>query len=243
MWSVAVFARGPSAQHSGQGFPGPRFTVVTKREQRMKPEAALERGPGQLLLAVCGHQGGVQVDGDLASDPSGQRTPTCPDPLPGCGPCGTDPLDRGLDIRGESGDQPRHRRVRGHRPKQLRLCADHRDIGCTVAAERDRGPEVQEHLARVMSRPIRAPRPQRPRQLPLDTRDPHSPLHKESARGADQLLAGRVQTNTSNPDTLHLRSAFRSEPLRRRNPKSPVPDRHFRALRAVLNPHDVKARG
>jgi hypothetical protein len=31
--------------------------------------------------------------------------------------------------------------------------------------------------------------------------------------------------------------------LRRRNPKFPVLDRHFRALRAVHNPHDVKARG
>jgi hypothetical protein len=141
-----------------------------------------------------------------------------------CGPCGTDPLDRGLDIGGEGGDQSRHRRVRGHRPEQLRLCADHRDIGCTVAVERDRGPEVEEHLARVMSRPIRAPRP---KALDSSRSTPETRTVRCTRSPPEELTSSsRVESRptTSKPDTLHLRSAFRSETLRRRDPKSPVPD-------------------
>ena len=52
-----------------------------------------------------------------------------------------------------------------------------------------------------------------------------------------------IENKTRNRVTLHTRSAFHSVTLGLRKPKFPVLDRHFRALRAQLNPANVKARG
>ena len=55
-------------------------------------------------------------------------------------------------------DQPGYHRIGRHRPSQIRLPAQHRDIGQAVPAQRQRGGQVRHDLARVMHRPRRPPR-------------------------------------------------------------------------------------
>ncbi len=52
----------------------------------------------------------------------------------------------GIDVGGQISDQPRHHRVRRHRPKHPRLGARHRDITRRVPFQRDRNRQIQHDL-------------------------------------------------------------------------------------------------
>ena len=141
----------------------------------------------------------------------------------------------------------RERRVRGHRPEQRRLSAQHADVRDTVTAQRQRGRQIQQRLARIVTRPRRPPRRQRRRHPPAQPGTRDRLLDQQRARGRDQRLTTAVedqcrnQTNTT--ATLHLRSAFHQGPCDFSNPKSSQVNRHFRAFAASVAADLVKRRG
>ena len=187
-------------------------------------------------------QGRVQVDHDRPLTGEGQLMG--PHPVPSSRPSGTDRRYRGLRIRSQRVDEPAHGRVGGHRTEQLRLRADHREVGQAIPAQRDRHDQIQQCLAGVVHRPFLPPRRQHSRQ-PLDQSAPASGLQQQRRPARrDQRLATRLDTNpATNRDSLHLRSAFPLGLFGPQQSKNPVQDRHFRALRAGANPRDVKDRG
>ena len=69
-----------------------------------------------------------------------------------------------VGVRGQAGDQPGHRRVRGDRAEHPGLGAQHRDIAGGVPAERDRDRQIGHDLPRIMRRERQPPRPEQPRQ-------------------------------------------------------------------------------
>lgn len=73
------------------------------------------------LLALRGHQCGVQVDDQLPARRAGHRTPTRRDSFPGSSTSRPDRRNCGVDVAGQSENQPRHGGIRGHRPEHLRL--------------------------------------------------------------------------------------------------------------------------
>ena len=70
-------------------------------------------------------------------------------------------------------------------------------------------------------------------QIAIQARDPNRLLDQQCPRRRDQRLADGIENQIRDAVTLHLRSAFPLGFLRRRNHKNPVPDRHFRFVRAV----------
>ena len=176
---------------------------------------------------------------------AGQRPAPRPHRAPG--PRARAAADRGhrvIDVGGQGREQPRHRRVGGHRP-------EHRPAG--------RGPRPRRpgshRPARPRSRHRAAPCPGHgppgpPATAPApptghgpDPR-PGSPRRSSNApddETSDSRTGSRTRFGTA--ATLHLRSAFPLGDLETSQSKNPVQDRHFRALRAVLNPGDVKSRG
>jgi hypothetical protein len=149
-----VAARVRAPQRRGEELTG----VVAKRQHRVIAERLLERRRRLLLLAVADHDGRIQVNhepGQLAtSSPcwrerlAGELGALRPQDLPRCGPRPRDLTDTG---RVELVEQPPARRVRRHRPEQLGLIAQHRDIRkswwhhqrprppCRPAPDQDRG--------------------------------------------------------------------------------------------------------
>jgi hypothetical protein len=123
------------------------------------------------------------------------------------------------------------------------LGTDHRDIGEAVTAERDRGRDIEEHLARIMLSACRPPWRQRSRQTTTQARHPDRFLDQQGTRRRDQQLADGIENHIRDTATLHLRSAFHSVTLSLRKPKFSVLDRHFRASRAAINYGHVKSRG
>ena len=88
----------------------------------------------------------------------------------------------------------RHRRVGGHRAEQLGLGPDHGDIGQTITAERDRGRDIEQHLARV----VRRTAPARHGASAADSARCQPATLRQSAAAAptrrrDQRLADRIQ--------------------------------------------------
>jgi hypothetical protein len=74
-------------------------------------------------------------------------------------PGGGDRRQRGRRILSQPIDQPRHRRIRRHRPEHLRRGAQLADVGQTVPTDRQRDGQVQQYLARSMPRQRPLPRP------------------------------------------------------------------------------------
>ena len=70
---------------------------------------------GVFLVGVRDHQRGVQIDHHQRV--LGRRCSPGPDPFPGGRPRPADRRQRVLGILGQGRDQPRHRRIRGHRPE------------------------------------------------------------------------------------------------------------------------------
>ena len=247
IWSAASLALAlPGPQQPGQRLTGSAGAVVDEREHRVEPEPALEGRGRVLLLRVRTDQGGVEIDHDLALLPSANGRAVRPDPWPG--------LRRARHGSPRSPPPGRSARasisrltvgIRGHRPEQLGLGADHADVGQAVPTQRDRDRQIQHRLARVMDRPSRPPRRQPRRQRLRQPADAGGRQQHRRARRGDQRLAAGLDTDTrTSRDTLHLRSAF---PLARiwtfDKPKFPKPDRHFRALRADTDLKHTKDRG
>ena len=147
------------------------------------------------------------------SDPSapGAVTGQRPGALPGSSPRGADRPQRGRRVRGQSGDQPGHHRIGGHRSGQFRLSPQHGDIGQAIPAQRQRHHQVSDDPPWVMHRPRRPPPRQPGRQAPAQAGGPggfkqqertglgHKPL---TVSGRDDLGMAR--------GILHGKSAFGS---------------------------------
>jgi hypothetical protein len=86
---------------------------------------------------------------------SGSPFPSAPSPLPRRRPRRPDRRQRPRPARCQGADQPGHHRIRGDRPGQIRLPAQHRDIGQSIPAQRQRCGQVRDDLVRVMHRPPR----------------------------------------------------------------------------------------
>ncbi len=96
--------------------------------------------------------------------------------------------------------------------EQLGLGTHRGHIGQTVPAQRDRGRHIEQHLTRVVHRPLRAPRRQRRRQGTIQPTQPHRLRQQNRTRRRGQRLADGIKNRTRKPAvTLHLRSAFRSD--------------------------------
>ncbi len=213
----------------------------------MEPVATFVGRLRVLLVRVGGHQRGVDVDDHLAAvalaRAAGQRSPPCPHRRPRLRPGSPDSGHRGVDVSGQRGEQPRHRWVGCDRSEHRGLGAHRGQVGQAVAAESDRGRDIEQHLARVVDRPVTAPRCQRLGQRAIQTADPDRLLEQQRARGRDQRLAGRGENHIRDRVTLHLRSAFYLSFLDCRKNKNPKQDRHFRTFRASVAPSIVKPRG
>ena len=106
-------------------------------------------------------------------------------------------------------DQPGHHRVRRDRPGQVRLLAQHRDVGQAVPAQRDRRGQVRDDLARVVHRPRRPPPGQALRQAPAQAGHPHRLPQQDRPGLGDQAPAVSGHRDTGGACAiLHLKSAF-----------------------------------
>ena len=248
MWSALSCGEAfPGRRSSASASPVPYSPWSTNAHIGANPNVFLKVGSAPSLSECARHQRGVDIDDHLAAITAartpGQRPAPCPHRCARPGTGSPDRGQRGIDVRGQSSDQPGHRRIRGDRAEHLRLRTDRGHISQAVAAERDRGRDIEQHLARIMNRTIRAPRPQHPRQRRMQTRQPDGLPQQQPTRRRHQRLADRIENKTRYRVTLHLRSAFPLGDLRRRNPKNPLQDRHFRVSHAVINPAPTKSRG
>jgi hypothetical protein len=110
-----------------------------------------------LFVRVRGDQAGIHINHHPAL--LHRRAGVVPDPLPGRRPRRVDRRQNRVGVRGQGRDQPRHRRVRGDPAEHTRLGAQHRDIGCSVPAQRDRDRQIGHDLPRVMDRERLTPPP------------------------------------------------------------------------------------
>ena len=220
-----------------EGLPGAVLAVVDERAHRREPVTPLEGGLGALLVRVRGHQRGVDVHDHLPAlavrqvrRPAADAAPT---PPPAPRPGRPDRGDRIIDVGGQGREQPRDRRIGGDRPEHRRLRTDRGDIGQAVTTERDRGRDIEQHLARVVHATIPPPRRQTRRQAAIQPRDPDRLPQQQRPRGRHQRLAAGVQNQdgTGLDFTYGVPSARQTLDLRK--PKYPKQDRHFRALGAV----------
>lgn len=198
------------AQHPGQGLSG----VVAEHQQRVIAEAALERRGCLLLLAVAGHQGGVDVEHQpdpLAS--SGGHHRQRPAQLAGCQPR---PLPRRRAGRPQQaqqrlihgGQDPPRRRGGGHSPEQLRLLAQHREIGDGLAAVGEHHRHIGQHPPRVMRRAA-LPQPRQDLGVALGQPRGISKIREQPGPrvGGDTPPIGRDHQARACRCSVHLRSA------------------------------------
>jgi hypothetical protein len=179
---------------------------------RVISEGFLPGRGGLLLLRVRDHDGGVQVHCHqpairARSVLPGQR----PRPLPCRRPGGPDRLQRPRQVRRECADQPGHHRIGRHRPGQLRLLPQHRDIGQAVPAQRHRRGQVRDDLPWIVDRPRRPPPGQALRQAPPKAGHPHRlPQQDRTCLGHQALPVRRHGDLACACVILHLESAFGS---------------------------------
>ncbi len=149
-------------------------------------------------------------------------------------PRGRDRRERGVGVLGEPGDQPRHRRIRGHRPEHPRLGAQHRQVAGGVPTQRDRDREIQHDLARVVRRERPPPRPQPGRELLGQATAPRRLDQQRCAGVRHQRLAA---SDHGQPGTqvlmLHPRSASQLDLMWSRLPTS---NRAEQALSRIQGP-------
>ena len=106
-------------------------------------------------------------------------------------------------------DQPGHHRVRHDRPGQIRLLAQHRDIGQAVPAQRHRRGQVRHDLARVMHRPRSPPRLQGGGQAPAQPGHPQRlPQQDRPGLGYQAPAVSGHRDLAAACAILHLESAF-----------------------------------
>ena len=212
--------------------------VIDEPEQRVEPETLLP-GPGRVLLVgVRGDQRGVEIDHDL---PVLDRGPChLPDPLAGRRPRGGERGEDVVGVGGQPGDQPRHRRVRGHRAEHPGLRAQHRDIAGGVPAQRDRDGEIGHDLPRIMRCPRQPPRLQQPAQLPGHAAAPRGLHQQHPTRMRYQRLTA---SDHGQPGTqvlmLHPRSASQLGWSWPRQPRSNRAEQALSRIRGPRVPHKI----
>jgi hypothetical protein len=81
-----------------------------------------------------------------------RRSGPAPDGAPSRRPSVVDGGQGHVDVAGEDGDQPRHRRVRRHRTEHRRRLAQHGDVGQAISADRERHGHIKQDLRRVVER-------------------------------------------------------------------------------------------
>jgi hypothetical protein len=135
----------------------------------------------------------------------GQR----PGPLTRCRPRRPDRRQRPRPARRQGLDQPGHHRVRRDRPGQIRLLAQHRDIGQAVPAQRQRRGQVGHDLAGVVHRPRRPPRLQGGGQALAQPGHPERfPQHDRPGLGYQGPAVSGHRDLAAACAILHLESAF-----------------------------------
>ena len=194
------------AQHPRHALTGAARAVIEERQQPVEPERALPRRRGAFLVRVRHHQRRVDIHYDQFV--IANRGTVRPHPRPSRRPRGSQRRQRRRPVRSQRGDQPRHRRIGGDRPEQLRLRTRHPQIGQTVPAQRDRHRQIPHDLARMVLGTPRPPRCQLLAQRRVQAADLARAQQQRRTRRADQRLATDHYPNTTPPPvTVHLRSA------------------------------------
>jgi len=201
----------PRSQHAGQGFVG----VVQPHQQGVVAPALLERRSRSLLLGVAGDQAGVEVDHQTGHlDPaavhgrhrSARLAAQQPGPFPRVRPGSSQP---GQDGVVDGVQDPPRRRGRGHRPEQVRLVPQHRQIRDRLTAIGQQHREIGQHPTRSMRR---TPPPMSARRLVEHLRQPDRRGHIGQQPGPDMRHhtgpVGRNLHPRIHRDTLHSTSAF-----------------------------------
>jgi hypothetical protein len=145
-----IGVRVPGPQHPGQRFPG----VVQPGEQGVISIAVLVCGRRLLLLGMAGHQGGVEIDHQAGHHHAGaphdrDAAPAFAAQQPRSFP-GSSTRDLHL-IEQRFVDRVQHPprcRGGGHRPEQVRLVTQHRQVA-------DRHPAIGEHHRQIGQHPTR----------------------------------------------------------------------------------------
>jgi len=111
----------------------------------------------------------------------------------------------------QPGHQPGDHRVRGHRPEQPGLSAQHRRIGQAIPAQCQRHRQIRDDLPRIVHRAARLPPGEPVRQTPVQARHPQR-LRQEQAAGLghDPRPTGSHRDLRAAGGILHLKSAFGS---------------------------------
>ena len=178
MWSAAVFDPAfPGRSTIASGSPFPPAPWSAQAVIGWNPNVFFQVGAAcsfsECAITIVASRSTVTSPPSRRARRAGQR----PGPLPRGRPGGPDRLQRPRQVRRQGGDQPGHHRVGRDRPRQLRLLPQHRDVGQAVPAQRHRGGQVRDDLARVVDRPRRPPPGQpsdRPRPRPVTRIVSHS---------------------------------------------------------------------
>lgn len=170
--------------------------VVTPRLQRMTTPGALKSARRELLIGMRDHQRGVHPDHDGLTqigvghprrwDPAVPFLDQRPHMFPGLRPRPGDLAPLGFPDLVQRTPQ---RRIRGHRPEQLGLIAQHGQIRQHPATISDQHRGVCQHPAPVMNR-NETTTAQRPGQTAGQTRPVGDDPQRRRARVIDHIVTG-----------------------------------------------------
>ena len=215
MWSAAVLLPAfPGRSRTASGSPVPSWPWSANAQSGWW-EAALERRPGVLLVAVRGHQRRVDVHHQRAFGAHlvvrGVRPGELPDRRPSGRPGAVDRRQGSGCVRSEGVDRARDGRVGGNRPVDTGLGPEHGDVGQAVPAQRERDGQVQQHLGRVVHRSRRPPRFECAAEPPVQAAHPSGLQQGHPAGLRDDATRRRVDLDSRiQPGTLlHLEGAPR----------------------------------
>jgi hypothetical protein len=203
--------RVPGPQHPRQRLAG----IVQPGEQGVKSIPMLVGGRTAFFLRMAGHQRGVEVDHQArhhrAGAPHRGDRPACfaaqqPRPFPGSSARDLQVIEERLVNRVE--DPPRRRR-RGHRPEQVRLVAEHRQVPDRDTAVGEHHRQISQHPARRMRRATLSTTADRGVECLTDTsRSGNIGEQPRPNMGADATPAGGNRDLRIRRDTLHQTGAF-----------------------------------
>ena len=213
MWSAAVLDPAfPGRSMMASGSPDPSGPWSAKAASGWNPKVFFQVGVAwafseYAVTTVASMStvtsGAVRARGGVR----GQR----PGPVAGRGPGGADGLQRPRRVRGQLRDQPGDHRVRGHRPGQVRLRTQHRDIGQAVTAQGHGHGQVRDDLPRVVDGPRRLPPLQPGGQLPVQAGHAQDLGEQDrSGLGDDPRSVGGHPHLRAGSGKIHLESASRT---------------------------------
>ena len=219
---------GRSIQASGSA------DVIAGRDNWVMAEA-FEVRLCQLLVAVRGHDGGVQPDAGHALEPAvrdpDRRQPAVPRDAvrPRVPPClvhrGRDLPPPAVPAGGGLLQRPPRGRHRRDRAEQLPLVAHHPEIADHPGAVRDRARQVREHAAPVM--PAQGRR-QRRRQASRQARPVRQLAQQHQPRVRHDARAAAGDFKTTRPScTVHVESAPRTGVIGTETPLIVPGQEHF----------------